>query len=199
MPDAPQAPDTRRASLPRDARIARVLDTAEQLFYARGVHAVGMDELITSTGLAKMSVYRLFPTKDELVGAYLARLAARILDLIDTDIAVHADDPRQGLLSILDAIEADLNSEGFRGCPFGNAGSEYDDPDHPARRMARQYRQELLARLTVTASQITSTGEELAAQLAVLIDGAYLNAANLGPDGPAAAGLALARTLVRAA
>ena len=61
--------------------------------------------------------------------------------------------------------------------------------------MARQYRQELLA----TACQMTPTGDALAAQLAVLIDGAYLNAANLGPDGPAAAGLALARTLVRAA
>lgn len=185
--------------MPRDERCARVLDTAALLFYARGVHAVGMDELITSTGLAKMSVYRLFPTKDDLVGAYLARLAARILALIDTDIVAHADDPRQGLLSVLDAVEVDLNREGFRGCPFGNAGSEYDDPDHPARRISRQYRQELLARLTSTARQITPTGEELAAQLAVLIDGAYLNAANLGPDGPAAAGLALARTLVRIA
>jgi len=48
------------------------MDTAALLFYARGVHAVGMDELITSTGLAKMSVYRLFPTKDDLVGAYLS-------------------------------------------------------------------------------------------------------------------------------
>ncbi|HEY5249461.1 MAG TPA: hypothetical protein VIJ15_13540 [Dermatophilaceae bacterium] len=121
----------------------------------------------------------------------------RVLALIDTDIAAHADDPRQALQSLLDAIETDLHRDGFRGCPFGNAGSEFDDPGHPARQMARQYRQELLARLTTSACQLTPRCEELGAQLAVLIDGAYLNAANLGPHGPAASGLRLARTLVR--
>ena len=79
MPTDRQAPRTGRASIPRDLRVERVLDTAARLFYARGIHAVGMDELITSTGLAKMKVHHLFPTKDDLVGAYLARLAARNL------------------------------------------------------------------------------------------------------------------------
>ena len=65
---------------PRRSRAEReriVLDTAARLFYARGVHAVGMDELVRETGLGKATVYRLFPSKDALVGAYLRRLAGR--------------------------------------------------------------------------------------------------------------------------
>ena len=60
----------------RAEREVRVLDTAQRLFYARGVHEVGMDELVRETDLGKATVYRLYPTKDALVAAYLARLAA---------------------------------------------------------------------------------------------------------------------------
>ena len=63
----------------RAERERRVLDAAAELFYARGVHEVGMDELIAATGLGKATVYRLFPTKDALIGAYLRRLADQIL------------------------------------------------------------------------------------------------------------------------
>lgn len=155
-----------------------------------------MDSLIAETGLAKMSVYRLYPTKDDLVGAYLTRLAADILTLIDEAIAA-AESPRQALHTVLDAIEADLRRPGFRGCPFGNAAAEYDEPAHPAREVARDYRLHLLERLDATARRLDpAAGALLARRLAVLIDGAYLNAANLGPDGPASDGLGLARLLI---
>ncbi len=194
-----QGTRTRRRPLPAVERRGLVLDAATRVFTARGVHAVGMDELIAETGLAKMSVYRIFPTKDALVGAYLERLADTILGLIDADIAAYADDPARVLHRTLDAIEADLRRPDFRGCPFGNAAAEFSDPGHPARRWSRDYRRALLGRLQTAAAPLGPAGTELAARLAVLVDGCYLSAANLGPDGPAAAGLALARELVDAA
>ncbi|MGN6607485.1 MAG: TetR/AcrR family transcriptional regulator [Jatrophihabitans sp.] len=185
---------TRQPRRTADERRALVLDTAERLFRARGVHAVGMDELIAAAGLAKMSVYRLFPTKDALVGAYLTRLADGILALIDAD-ATTAADPRDALVAMLDAIAADLRRPDFRGCPFGNAAAEFEDAAHPARTVARDYRRGLRTRLGELVARAGGP-VTVADQLAVIVDGAYLNAAHLGPDGPAAAGLDLARALV---
>jgi AcrR family transcriptional regulator len=200
-------PATSRAPrLSRQQREAQVLDTAARLFYARGVHEVGMDELVRATGLGKATVYRLYPTKDALVAAYLRRLATAIGTAIEEQITAHAADPGGALLAILDAIEADLRRPGFRGCPFNNASIEFDDPQHPARVQARGYREQLRGTLSRLAVQLTrgtgagsGDGESLGSQLAVLIDGAYTSAAHLGPDGPAAAGLSLARHLVRQA
>lgn len=193
---ASQQGSRRRRGLSPDERRTIVLDTATRLFTDHGVHAVGMDRLIAECGLGKMSVYRVFATKDDLVDAYLTRLADQILGYIDVDIAT-ADDPRAALHTILNSIEQDLRRKDFRGCPFGNAAGEYDDPHHPARRIAREYRRSLLDRLDRTGRRIDPhQGPQLARQLAALIDGAYLNAAHLGPDGPASEALALARHLI---
>jgi len=200
-------PATSRAlRLSRQQREAQVLDTAARLFYARGVHEVGMDELVRATGLGKATVYRLYPTKDALVAAYLRRLATAISTAIAEQITAHAGDPSGALLAILDAIEADLRRPGFRGCPFNNASIEFDDPQHPARVQARGYREQLRGTLSQLAVQLTrgtgagsGDGESLGSQLAVLIDGAYTSAAHLGPDGPAADGRGRARHLVRQA
>lgn len=190
---------SRRPALPRGERERLVLDRAAELFYARGIRAVGMDELIADLGLAKMTVYRLFPTKDALVDAYLRRLERQILAAIDADVARHVDGPGGGsagaLLAVLDAVEADLARPGFRGCPFGNAAVDYDDPAHPARTIAREYREELRRRLRELSERL-SGDTVLGDRVAVLVDGAYLSAAHLGADGPARAGIDLARELV---
>ncbi len=189
----------RSPALPRAERERRVLDAAAELFYARGVHEVGMDELIRATGLGKATVYRLYPSKDELIGAYLQRLSASILSAIDGEIARHADEPREAVRAIFTAIAADVARPAFRGCPFHNASIEFADPGHPARAVAREYRAQLHQRLTTLATRIRPTsGHELGDQLALLIDGIYANAAHLGATGPAAAGPALALALLDA-
>ena len=190
-------PAPRRAALPRPAREELVLDVAQQLFYARGVHEVGMDELVRATGLGKATVYRLFPTKDALVGAYLRRLERRILALIDRDIERHPDDPAAAVRAIFAAVAEELRQPSFRGCPFNNASIEFDDPSHPARAAARDYRRELHARLRALAELIQpGAGEQLGGRLAVVLDGMYTSAAHLGPDGPAATGPALVDALL---
>ena len=188
----------RRPALPRTERERIVLDTAARLFYARGVHEVGMDELVRETGLGKATVYRLYPTKDALVAAYRDRLARQILAEVDGQSATLP--PADALRAILAAVRADISRPGFRGCAFNNASIEYDDPRHPARTAAREYRTALHGRLRTMADRLLPDDPEhartLGGQLAVLVDGAYTNAAHLGPQGPAADGLALAGHLI---
>jgi len=187
--------------MPRPARRDHVLDVAGELFYARGVHEVGMDELIRATGFGKATVYRLFATKDDLIGAYLQRAADRIGTLIDADVARHEENPAAAIRAIFRAIAADVARDGFRGCAFNNASIEFADAGHPARRAARAYRADLRTRLGRLTARLTTRrpAERLADQLALVIDGMYTSAAHLGPDGPAARGPALAAELVRQA
>jgi AcrR family transcriptional regulator len=181
----------------RAERQTIVLDTAERLFSTRSSRSVGMDELVRETGLGKMTVYRLFKSKDDLVGAYLARKAATVLAFIDAELARHQGDPRASLLAVVDVVERDVTRAGFRGCPFTNVSSEYDDPQHPARSAAADYKFELHGRLERLADQLLpGRGEDLAAQIHLIIDGMYLSGGLLGPDGPAAHGRQLAERLV---
>jgi AcrR family transcriptional regulator len=177
-----------------------VLDTAERLFASRSSRSVGMDELVRETGLGKMTVYRLFKSKDDLVGAYLSRKAATVLSFIDAELIRLQGDPRAALMSVVDAVERDVTRTGFRGCPFTNVSSEYDDPQHPARSAAADYKYELHVRLLSLAGELVpGYGEDLAAQVHLIIDGMYLSGGLLGPDGPASHGRDLAEKLIDAA
>jgi AcrR family transcriptional regulator len=184
----------------REERQAIVLDTAERLFAGRSSRSVGMDELVRETGLGKMTVYRLFKSKDDLVGAYLSRKAATLLGFIDGELHRFAADPRGALLTIVDVVEKDVTRTGFRGCPFTNVSSEYDDPQHPARSAAADYKYELHMRLVHLAEELVpGRGDDLASQLHLIIDGMQLSGGLLGPDGPASHGRRLAERLVDAA
>ncbi|SFQ01460.1 transcriptional regulator, TetR family [Geodermatophilus dictyosporus] len=194
LADADSPAPVRRS---RAEREAIVLDTAERLFAGRSSRSVGMDELVRETGLGKMTVYRLFRSKDELVGAYLARKAATVLATIDAELQRLSHDPRAALLSVVGVVERDVTRAGFRGCPFTNVSSEYDDPQHPARVAAADYKFGLHGRLERLAEQVApGGGEDLAAQVHLIVDGMYLSGGLLGPDGPAAHGRRLAERLV---
>ena len=95
--------------MPDQNDIDRVWDIIEN-------NSVGMDELVRETGLGKMTVYRLFKSKDDLVGAYLARKAATVLSSIDAELARCDGDPRAALLAVVDSVERDVTRSGFRGC-----------------------------------------------------------------------------------
>jgi AcrR family transcriptional regulator len=177
-----------------------ILDTAARLFYARGIRAVGMDELVRETGLSKMSVYRVFPTKDDLVGAYLRRTSQLVLAMIDAAVAVHPDDPQAALRAMFDLVEADTGRADFRGAAFQNASVEFHEYDHPARVATRQHEQAVYARLLALTNRLQpDQGDQLAAWLHLLITGMYGDAAILGAAGPAAYGRALAELLIASA
>ncbi|GAA2024384.1 TetR/AcrR family transcriptional regulator [Catenulispora yoronensis] len=114
----------------------RVLGTATRLFYAEGIHTVGVDRVIADASVAKATFYHHFKSKEDLVLAYLATEYERQRGVLD---AV----PGTGLdrLAAILAKLADLSAgPGFRGCPFLNAAAEYPDADTPVRHLVDDYR-----------------------------------------------------------
>ncbi|WP_181786351.1 TetR/AcrR family transcriptional regulator [Streptomyces phytophilus] len=116
---------------------SRVLDAATRLFYADGVHTVGVDRIIAEAGVAKATFYHHFRTKDDLVAAYLTDQCRRQQQAAE---ALAGGPPRATVLAVYDHIAEAGAGPGFRGCPFINAAAEYPDPDHPVRRAVGDYR-----------------------------------------------------------
>jgi AcrR family transcriptional regulator len=115
----------------------RVLDTATALFYAEGVHAVGVDRIIAEAGVAKATFYHHFPAKDELVRAYVEQQS----QLGQAAIArLGQPPPREALLAIFDLVADAALQPGWRGCPFINAAAEYPDPASPVRQAIDEHR-----------------------------------------------------------
>ena len=109
----------------------RLLDTATRLFYAEGIHAVGIDRIIAAAGVAKATFYNHFPSKDALVLAYIEeqdRLGRQAV------AALPAQPPRRMIAAIMGRIGEAAVAADYRGCPFLNAAVEYPDPAGPVRR-----------------------------------------------------------------
>ncbi|BDZ41746.1 TetR family transcriptional regulator [Paraoerskovia sediminicola] len=133
-PTAATAPD--RVSPVR----ARILDAATELFYAEGVRAVSADRIIAVAEVSKVTFYRHFRTKDDLVVAYLEATGARERELIDSARAQNAGDAVATLM-FLATLAGDLACRpGFRGCSFINASAEYPDAAHPVRAVIAAHR-----------------------------------------------------------
>jgi AcrR family transcriptional regulator len=115
----------------------RILDTAYDLFSRHGTHAVGVDAIVAGSGVAKMSLYRNFGSKDELILEFLRRreqLWGR--DFLIAEVDARADDPAERLLAIFDVLGEWYARHDFEGCSFTKVLFTIDDPDHPVRRAA---------------------------------------------------------------
>ena len=193
------APERESATLPTDVR-QRILDTASRLFYERGVRAVGVDLVVEASGVAKTSLYRHFRTKDDLVVAFLEREDVAFWGQWDEVSAKHAGDPAGELEAHLRWIGKRLARANYRGCPQINVAAEFAEADHPARGVSRQHMQALRKRLTELARQFgAARPTELAAQLGVLVNGAFVSASMLAPDEATRVLLGSARALLAAA
>jgi AcrR family transcriptional regulator len=116
----------------------RVLATATALFYAEGIHAIGIDRIIAEAGVAKATFYHHFPAKDELVRAYVEEQSR----LVQADIAqLRQRSARERLLAIFDLIADTAERPDYRGCPFINAAAEYPDPTSRVRQAIEEHRQ----------------------------------------------------------
>lgn len=178
----------------------RILDTASTLFYERGVRAVGVDLVVDASGVAKTSLYRHFRNKDDLIVAFLEREDLEFWDLWNEVAARHADDPVAELEAHVRWIGKRLARANYRGCPQINVAAEFAEADHPAREVARQHMQALRKRLTELARRLGAVRpNDLAAQLCLLVNGAFVSASLLAPDEATRVLLASARALVAAA
>lgn len=153
---------------------ARLLDAADELFYREGIRAVGVDAIVKQAGVNKMSLYRQFSSKDELVKHYFLRADTRFWAVIERSIAKHPDDAAAALQQIFTDLAQRAVVPGYRGCPFVNMAAEFTEPEHFVRQLVAQNKRQLLARLEALASQAGARQPLALAQgLALLIEGAY--------------------------
>ncbi len=165
----------RKGEAPERSAERRILDSACQLFYSQGLRAVGIDRVLEDAGAAKASLYAHYPSKDDLVAAYLERQAEEWRGRMAARVS--PTDGRAGILRVFELLESWARSTGFRGCPFLNALEELPDPSHPARQVARRHRawvHELIRGLVASAG--VRPVERVAQALVVLYDGAIASA-----------------------
>jgi AcrR family transcriptional regulator len=168
----------------------RILETADRLFYLQGIRAVGVDTIAAEIGISKRTLYNHFPSKQELIAAYLA---GRFKQVPASD-----KPPVEQILGTFDRLERGFAAKGFRGCPFVNAVAELGAEDRSVKKIAIAFKEsrriwfrDLLMQLEV------ADPEGLATQLQLLVDGAI--ATDLVRNDPSAARAAkdAARVLLR--
>jgi AcrR family transcriptional regulator len=183
---------------PRPAAKERILEAATRLFLRDGFRAVGVDTIIAEAGVAKMTLYAHFPSKDELIVAYLERANEQFWEWLDGAIA-GVDDPRARLVAMFDAVGTLADSPRCLGCTFQGTAAEFPDPEHPGHRVALAHKQAVLARLRTLAREAgLRAPEALAEQLLLLMDGAWVAARMFGPGNPGAQVAAAAGALIEA-
>jgi AcrR family transcriptional regulator len=153
----------------------RILETADRLFYSRGIRAVGVDTIAAEIGISKRTLYNHFPSKDELISAYLKR---RFRTAPPSD-----QPPLEQIFSLFDSLERRFARKDFRGCPFVNAVAELGAEDKSVKKVARAFKEsrrlwfrDLLLQLGV------ANADDLSTQLTLLVDGSI--AQNLVRDDP---------------
>lgn len=172
----------RRARTPRGTAYDNILRTALDLFYQGGVQAVGVDTIAERSGVAKVTLYRHFPTKAELVCAVLDAADASYLAAYRAAMDAGGDDPRERVVALFDALDALAQGPGFRGCIFINADLALADAHHPAHERVRRHKDALRELL---AGELRKAGhahpDDGAEELLLLVDGALVDGA-LRPD-----------------
>ncbi|WP_433704656.1 TetR/AcrR family transcriptional regulator [Paraburkholderia sacchari] len=161
-----------------DAR-ERLLDAAEALVYAGGIHATGVDAIVRAAGAARKSFYTWFESKDALVAAALTRRDERWMRWFIEGTMKRSRTPRTRLIGMFDLLREWFASEGFHGCAFLNAAGETASPDDPVREVARLHKARLLAFIVEQCeawAEAVGADRRVAARLArqwlILIDGA---------------------------
>jgi AcrR family transcriptional regulator len=191
---------SRKTSAPKKQKLAgeRIFDVAADLFYHQSIRSVGVETIVEQAGVSKISLYRNFESKDDLIVAYLENRNAEYWKIVDRVIAKHRNDPRAQLRALIGYIAHRTTTPGYRGCPFINYAAEFPDPSHPGHRVAAANKTEMRQRLValIEAAGILAASR-VADAIFLLIDGAYASSQTLGGrNGPAKAALWAADALI---
>ncbi|MBB6674337.1 TetR/AcrR family transcriptional regulator [Cohnella nanjingensis] len=163
-----------------------ILDVASELFYREGIRSVGVDMIVERAGVSKATLYRHFPTRDDLVIAYLEAQDHINWEHIDEAIALQEGSPKGQLLALIDATIEMLEPGYHRGCHFLNALAEFSEEDHPVHLLAVEYNRAIRLRLSRLTQQAGVSDEGLTDQLMLVINGALSSVPVYGFSGPAA-------------
>jgi AcrR family transcriptional regulator len=170
----------------------RILDTADRLFYGQGIRVIGVDTVAAEIGISKRTLYNYFPSKDDLIVAYLSR-RLRPIELTDAP-------PAEQILEDFDRLERAMRKDGYRGCPFMNAVAELADPTHAAHKIAVAHKEKRRTLFRKLLRQLNVTDPDaLATQLMILGEGAVAQALVHGDPKMARAAREAARVLLVAA
>ena len=200
MPASASTRTKRAPAQGEDSARDKVFATARDLFYRKGFRAVGVDAVVAASGVAKTTLYRWFPTKDDLVLAVLDSRNEEFWAQWEATAERHMGRPRDELLAQVKWISRYIASEDSRGCAFLNAAAEFPDPAHAVRDKVARNKQTLRRRIL---SLCMAAGAEdaalLADQLVLMIDGAFAGSEALGKNGPAKALLRATQATIDAA
>ncbi|GAA4922950.1 TetR family transcriptional regulator [Actinomycetospora succinea] len=175
----------------------RLLTTASALFYREGIRAVGVERILGEAPSTRATFYRHFPSKEDLVLAYLHGVDDRTRAVVQAAVET-SPSPDDALRAIGAAVTDDLADPAFRGCAFLNAAAEYPDPADPVRRLILEHRAWYVGTLTELFGEVFGDSprrgrpEDAAAHFVMMRDGAMTGA---GLDGAEAVGAAFRRGL----
>ena len=162
---------------------SRLLATATRIFYAEGLHSVGIDRIVAEAKVTRATLYRHFPSKDDLVVAYLEGVHEMERDGIDKVVA--GDLPAaDGLRAIAKSIAEGIGSAHFRGCAFLNAVAEYPDPAHPVHQAVLAHREWFFRTVTDLLAQVGEAPPEPAGRHFVMLRDGAMAAGCLSDPGP---------------
>jgi AcrR family transcriptional regulator len=175
----------------------KLVDIATELFYDNGVRAIGVDEVVRRAGMAKASLYRWFPAKDDLVLAVLQQRDDAFWARWD-QTAAHYPDARAELDAQLAWIQELATSEGYRGCAFVNTAAEFSgEQSERIRQRCAEHEHELARRLHALTARLSVTDNDRSAdQLHIAIVGAFAVGGIYPAGGPASRLKALAEDLI---
>jgi len=173
---------------PSEAR-ERLLRTASGLFYARGIHAVGIDEILSRAQVTRATLYRHFPGKDDLILQYIRTADQGIRDAVAaaTGAATATGTPTSadsGVRALADFVASQIKTPGFRGCAFLNAAAEYPDVENPIHQAILAHRSWFYETVLAAFSRVTDTDRAplAAAHFVMLRDGAFVEGCLADPD-----------------
>lgn len=194
-PEAISACETASKPRVRD----RIFETACKLFYRHGIRAVGIDAIVCAAGTNKMSFYRSFPSKDELVAEYLRYKDAHFWTWWDGVVAPFDGEPRLQVEALFAAHVNKTCSKESRGCGLANAAVEIVEEDHPGRAVVVAHKSEIRRRFrALSRAMNVRDPDTLGDALMLLMEGGYLARLTFPKGGPVASALVAARTLMDA-
>ena len=153
----------------------QILKVADELFYRDGIHVTGVDTIIAKSGVAKTTLYRYFPSKDDLVVAYLSDRNRDFWECIEAAVNQAPDDPKAQLLAIFEWLEELMAKPDCYGCPFLITITEFPALDYPGHQVAVAHKNQMRDLLTELALKAgAALPKELGAHLLMLLDGAFV-------------------------
>jgi AcrR family transcriptional regulator len=174
----------------------KLFQTAAHLFYQHGYRSIGVDTIAAESGAGKMTLYRHYPSKDDLIVAYLQDSNETFWENFE-QVTKDITDPRDKLLAFFEALQEYVMTPVCYGCPFLNVATEYPETDYPGHRVAIEHKQTVRARFRQLAEEAGAHEPKvLADQLFLLMDGAYMASRMFGSENPASHLASAAKTLI---